>query len=146
MGTLHVIDHPLIQHKLTIMRDKRTGPKDFRELLEEITILMGYEVTRDFPLDDCEIETPIRKMTAKRISGKKVAVVPILRAGLGMVDGLLNLIPVAKVGHIGLYRDRRRIPPWSTTASFPSTSRNGRSSSAIRCWQREEAPPTPSVC
>ena len=105
MGKLHVIDHPLIQHKLTIMRDKRTGPKDFRELLEEITVLMGYEVTRDFPLDDYEIETPMTKMTAKRISGKKVAIVPILRAGLGMVDGLLSLIPVAKVGHIGLYRD-----------------------------------------
>ena len=105
MSTLHIIDHPLIQHKLTIMRDKRTGPKDFRELLEEITVLMGYEVTRDFPLDDYVIETPIQKMTAKRISGKKVAVVPILRAGLGMVDGLLSLLPVAKVGHIGLYRD-----------------------------------------
>ena len=105
MGKLHVIDHPLIQHKLTIMRDKRTGPKDFRELLEEITVLMGYEVTRDFPLDDYEIETPMTKMTAKRISGKKVAIVPILRAGLGMVDGLLSLLPVAKVGHIGLYRD-----------------------------------------
>ncbi len=105
MGTLHIIDHPLIQHKLTIMRDKRTGPKDFRELLEEITVLMGYEVTRDFPLADFDIETPVQKMKAKRIAGKKVAVVPILRAGLGMVDGLLSLIPVAKVGHIGLYRD-----------------------------------------
>lgn len=105
MGVLHVVDHPLIQHKLTIMRDKRTGPKDFRELLEEITVLMGYEVTRDFPLDDYEIDTPMAHMTAKRIAGKKVAIVPILRAGLGMVDGLLNLIPVAKVGHIGLYRD-----------------------------------------
>ena len=87
MGKLHVIDHPLIQHKLTIMRDKRTGPKDFRELLEEITVLMGYEVTRDFPLDDYEIETPMTKMTAKRISGKKVAIVPILRAGLGHAEG-----------------------------------------------------------
>ncbi len=104
MGRLHVIDHPLVQHKLNIMRDKRTGPKDFRELLEEITVLIGYEVTRDFSLDDYEIETPVKKMTAKRISGKKVAVVPILRAGLGMVDGLLSLLPVAKVGHIGLYR------------------------------------------
>ncbi|MBQ0102227.1 MAG: uracil phosphoribosyltransferase [Firmicutes bacterium] len=105
MGELHIVNHPLIQHKLTIMRDKRTGPKDFRELLEEITVLMGYEVTRDFPLDDYEIETPMQKMVAKRIAGKKVAVVPILRAGLGMVDGLLSLLPVAKVGHIGLYRD-----------------------------------------
>lgn len=105
MSTLHVIDHPLIQHKLTIMRDRRTGAKEFRELLDEITVLMGYEVTRDFPLVDWEIETPIQKMTAKRIAGKKVAVVPILRAGLGMVDGLMNLLPVAKIGHIGLYRD-----------------------------------------
>ncbi|MBQ7603776.1 MAG: uracil phosphoribosyltransferase [Clostridia bacterium] len=111
MGVLHVVDHPLIQHKLTIMRDKRTGPKDFRELLEEITILMGYEVTRDFPLDDYEIDTPMAHMTAKRIAGKKVAIVPILRAGLGMVDGLLNLIPVAKVGHIGLYRDHTTHKP-----------------------------------
>jgi uracil phosphoribosyltransferase len=87
------------------MRDRRTGAKEFRELLDEITLLMGYEITRDFPLVDWEIETPIQKMTAKRIAGKKVAIVPILRAGLGMVDGLLELLPVAKVGHIGLYRD-----------------------------------------
>lgn len=105
MGALHIVDHPLIQHKLTIMRKKETGPKDFRELLVEITKLMGYEVTRDFALDDVEIETPMARMTAKKISGKKVAVVPILRAGLGMVDGLVSLLPVAKVGHIGLYRD-----------------------------------------
>lgn len=105
MGTLHIVDHPLIQHKLSKMRDKNTGSKDFRELLYEITVLMGYELTRDLPLEDEKIETPITKMTAKVISGKKLALVPILRAGLGMVDGLLNLIPVAKVGHIGLYRD-----------------------------------------
>ncbi|MBQ7779191.1 MAG: uracil phosphoribosyltransferase [Clostridia bacterium] len=111
MSTLHIIDHPLIQHKLTIMRDKRTGAKEFRELLDEITLLMGYEITRDFPLVDREIETPIQKMTAKRIAGKKVAVVPILRAGLGMVDGLLELLPVAKVGHIGLYRDHETHKP-----------------------------------
>jgi len=105
MGTLHIVDHPLIQHKLSKMRDKNTGSKDFRELLTEITILMGYELTRDLPLEDEEIETPITKMTAKVISGKKLALIPILRAGLGMVDGLLNLVPVAKVGHIGIYRD-----------------------------------------
>ena len=105
MGTLHVIDHPLIQHKLTIMRKKTTSTKDFRELLEEISCLMGYEVTRDLPLDDVEIETPLQKMIAKEVSGKKLAIVPILRAGLGMVDGLLTLVPVARVGHIGLYRD-----------------------------------------
>ena len=105
MSELHVIDHPLIQHKLTYMRKKETGSKDFRELLDEIAMLMGYEVTRDLPLEDVEIETPLCKMTGKVISGKKLAVVPILRAGLGMVDGLLELVPVAKVGHIGLYRD-----------------------------------------
>ena len=105
MGTLHIIDHPLITHKLTIMREASTGSKDFRQLLCEISMLMGYEITRDLPLEDIEIETPLTKMAAKRISGKKLAIVPILRAGLGMVDGLLDLIPVAKVGHIGLYRD-----------------------------------------
>ena len=105
MSTLHIIDHPLITHKLSIMRDKETGSKDFRQLLNEISMLMGYELTRDLPLEDVEIETPVAKMTAKTISGKKLAIVPILRAGLGMVDGLLGLVPVAKVGHIGLYRD-----------------------------------------
>lgn len=105
MGMLHIVDHPMVQHKLTIMRAKETGSKDFRELLEEITLLMGYELTRDLPLEDIEIETPIAKMTAKTVAGKKLAIVPILRAGLGMVDGMLTLIPVAKVGHIGLYRD-----------------------------------------
>ena len=105
MGQLHITDHPLITHKLSIMRSKKTGAKDFRELLEEISMLMGYELTRDLPLEDVTIETPITKMTAKMVSGKKLAIVPILRAGLGMVDGLLRLVPVAKVGHIGLYRD-----------------------------------------
>ncbi|MCI5513649.1 MAG: uracil phosphoribosyltransferase [Clostridia bacterium] len=105
MSELHIINHPLITHKLSIMRNKKTGSKDFRELLEEITMLMGYELTRDLPLEDVTIETPITKMKAKMISGKKLAIVPILRAGLGMVDGLLSLVPVAKVGHIGLYRD-----------------------------------------
>ena len=105
MSELHVVDHPLITHKLSIMRNRKTGSKDFRELLDEIAMLMGYEITRDLPLEDVTIETPITKMTAKMIAGKKLAIVPILRAGLGMVDGLLRLVPVAKVGHIGLYRD-----------------------------------------
>ncbi|MBQ8389092.1 MAG: uracil phosphoribosyltransferase [Clostridia bacterium] len=105
MSELHVMDHPLITHKLSIMRNKKTGSKDFRELLEEIGLLMGYEITRDLPLKDVVIETPVTKMTAKMIAGKKLAVVPILRAGLGMTDGLLRLVPVAKVGHIGMYRD-----------------------------------------
>ena len=105
MSTFHLVDHPLIQHKLTIMRRKNTPSKDFRQLLDEISMLMGYEITRNLPLEDVEIETPICKTKAKRIAGKKLAIVPILRAGLGMVDGLLRLVPVARVGHIGLYRD-----------------------------------------
>lgn len=111
MSQIHVIDHPMIQHKLTIMRKKETGSKDFRELLKEISLLMGYEVTRDLPLDDIEIETPICKTMAKKVSGRKLAIVPILRAGLGMVDGLQTLVPVAKVGHIGLYRNEETHVP-----------------------------------
>lgn len=120
MSTLHVIDHPLVQHKLTIMRDVKTGPKDFRELLSEITTLMAYEITRDFPLRDIEIETPVAKMVGKTVDGKKVAIVPILRAGLGMVDGILSLIPVAKVGHIGLYRDPRTHLPKTYYCKMPT--------------------------
>jgi uracil phosphoribosyltransferase len=111
MSLLHVINHPMVQHKLTIMRDKKTGSKDFRELLKEISLLMGYEVTRDIPLEDVDIETPICKMTAKEVSGRKLAIVPILRAGLGMVEGLQTLVPVAKVGHIGLYRNEETHKP-----------------------------------
>ncbi|MBR2620823.1 MAG: uracil phosphoribosyltransferase [Clostridia bacterium] len=105
MSQLHIIDHPLITHKLSIMRNRKTGSKDFRELLDEIAMLMGYEITRDLPLEDLKIETPLVPMVAKKVSGKKLAIVPILRAGLGMVDGILRLVPVAKVGHIGMYRD-----------------------------------------
>lgn len=120
MSKLFVIDHPLIQHKLTIMRSVKTGSKDFRQLLDEISLLMGYEVTRDFPLEDITIETPIKKMKGKTISGKKVAIVPILRAGLGMVDGLVTLIPVAKIGHIGLYRDPDTHKPIVYYCKLPS--------------------------
>ena len=120
MSTLHVIDHPLIQHKLSYMRKKETGPKDFRQLLDEISMLMGYEVTRDFPTKEIEIETPICKTTVNIIAGKKVAIVPILRAGLGMVDGLLNLVPVAKVGHIGLYRDPKTHLPVEYYCKLPN--------------------------
>ena len=111
MSQIHVIDHPMIQHKLTIMRKKETGSKDIRELLKEISLLMGYVVTRDLPLDDIEIETPICKTMAKKVSGRKLAIVPILRAGIGMVDGLQTLVPVAKVGHIGLYRNEETHVP-----------------------------------
>ena len=120
MSTVHVIDHPLITHKLSIMRNKKTGSKDFRELLGEIAMLMGYELTRDLPLEDVTIETPITKMKAKMISGKKLAVVSILRAGLGMVDGLLELVPVAKVGHIGLYRDPETHVPVEYYCKLPN--------------------------
>ncbi len=119
MSTLHVIDHPLIVHKLSIMRNKKTGSKDFRELLGEIAMLMGYELTRDLPLEDIVIETPITKMTAKTVSGKKLAIVPILRAGLGMVEGLQSLVPVAKVGHIGLYRDPETHKPVEYYCKLP---------------------------
>ena len=119
MSTLHVIDHPLIQHKLSIMRNKDTGSKEFRELLDEIGMLMAYEVTRDLPLEDVEIETPICKCTTKMIAGRKLGVVPILRAGLGMVDGILNLVPAAKVGHIGLYRDPETKKPVEYYCKLP---------------------------
>ena len=104
MNKVVVADHPLIQHKLTLMRDKNTGSKDFRELLTEITMLMGYEITRELPLEEVEIETPVVKTKAKIIAGKKLGIVPILRAGLGMVDGLVNLVPAAKVGDPGRSR------------------------------------------
>ncbi len=120
MSELHVADHPLITHKLSIMRNKKTGSKDFRELLEEIGMLMGYEMTRDLPLEDVTIETPITKIKAKMIAGKKLAVVPILRAGLGMVDGILKLVPVAKVGHIGLYRDPETHQPVEYYCKLPA--------------------------
>ena len=109
--SVHIIDHPLVLHKLSIMRDKETSTTKFRQLLQEISMLMGYEITRDFPLSYEEVETPLKKMMAPKISGKKVVVAPILRAGLGMVDGLLNLIPSARVGHIGLYRDEETCQP-----------------------------------
>ena len=108
---LHIIDHPLVQHKLSLMREKGTSTMKFRELLKEIAMLMGYEITRDFPLTYEEIETPLQKMNAPKISGKKVVIVPILRAGLGMVDGLTSLIPSARIGHIGMYRDEETCLP-----------------------------------
>ena len=114
-----VIDHPLIQHKLTLMRKKETGTKDFRELLEEIAMLMTYEITRDFPLKDVEIETPVCKCTSKVLAGKKMGVVPILRAGLGMLSGVVNMIPAAKVGHVGLYRDPETLKPVEYYCKLP---------------------------
>ena len=108
---LHIIDHPLVLHKLTLMRDKSASTSKFRNLLKEIAMLMGYEVTRDFPLTYEEIETPLQKMNAPKIAGKKVVIAPILRAGLGMVEGLTELIPSARIGHIGMYRDEETCLP-----------------------------------
>nr|WP_314278442.1 uracil phosphoribosyltransferase [uncultured Peptostreptococcus sp.] len=119
MKRVVVTDHPLIQHKLTLMRKTTTGSKDFRELLTEITMLMGYEVTKDLQLRDVEIETPIKKTMAKELDGKKLAIVPILRAGIGMVDGFVSLIPAAKVGHIGLYRDPETCEPVEYYCKMP---------------------------
>ena len=119
MSQLHIIDHPMVQHKLGILREIETGSKDFRQLLTEISLLMGYEITRDVPLDEIEIETPICKTKAYRVSGRKLAIVPILRAGLGMVDGLLTLVPVARVGHIGLYRNEETHEPVEYYCKLP---------------------------
>ena len=124
MGKVHIFDHPLIQHKLTIMRDKNTGAKEFRELLNEISILMVYEVTRDLPTEEISVETPICVTKAKVLSGKKLGIVPILRAGLGMVDGILNMVPAAKVGHIGLYRDPETKQPVEYYCKLPEDSQN----------------------
>lgn len=120
MSKVHVMDHPLIQHKVSLMRDKETGTKEFRELLNEISMLMAYEVTRDLPLRTVEIETPICRAQTKVIAGKKLAIVPILRAGLGMVDGIMSLVPAAKVGHIGLYRDPNTLEPVEYYCKLPS--------------------------
>ncbi|KXG77931.1 Uracil phosphoribosyltransferase [Fervidicola ferrireducens] len=120
MRNVYVIDHPLVQHKLALIRDERTGAKEFRELVEEVAMLMAYEVTRYLPLEEVEIKTPIGPCKAKMISGKKLGVVPILRAGLGMVNGLLKLIPAAKVGHIGLYRDPETLQPVEYYCKLPA--------------------------
>jgi len=119
MGELHVLDHPLLQHKLSIIRDKSTSVKEFREMVSEIATLMCYDATRDLPVEDTQIETPVAPATVKRLAGKKLAVVPILRAGLGMVDGMLTLLPSAKVGHIGLYRDPETLEPVEYYCKLP---------------------------
>ena len=117
---VNIINHPLIQHKLTLMRKKETGSGDFRRLLGEITVLMGYELTRDLPLEDVEIETPICKTVGKRIAGRKLGIVPVLRAGFGMVDGMLKLMPAARVGVIGLYRDPKTLAPVEYYCKLPN--------------------------
>ncbi len=119
MSKVHVLDHPLIQHKLSIMRDKNTGTKEFRELLDEISMLMVYEVTRDLPTEEIEVETPLVKMKTRTLSGISIGIVPILRAGLGMVNGIMSLIPNAKIGHIGLYRDPVTLEPVEYYCKLP---------------------------
>lgn len=146
MGKVVVFEHPMITHKLTLMRCKDTGAKDFRNLLSEISMLMAYEITRDLPLEEVEIETPLCKTICKKVSGKKMAIVPILRAGLGMVDGFLSIVPVARVGHIGLYRDPEthlpveyyfKMPPDITERTVilldPMLATGGSASAAIDC-------------
>lgn len=120
MSNVTTFDHPLIQHKLALVRDKNTGPKEFRELADEIATLMAYEVTRDLPLEEVEIETPIQKTKVNMIAGKKLGIVPILRAGLGMLDGVLKLIPTARVGHVGLYRDPESLEPVEYYCKMPT--------------------------
>lgn len=117
---VNVIDHPLIQHKLTLMRQESTGTKDFRELLEEIAMLMAYEITRDFSLKEIEIKTPVATCKSKVLAGKKVGVVPILRAGLGMLNGVVNMIPAARVGHVGMYRDPSTLKPVEYYCKLPT--------------------------
>ncbi|KRL08371.1 uracil phosphoribosyltransferase [Liquorilactobacillus hordei DSM 19519] len=119
LGKFEVLDHPLIQHKLTIIRDKNCGTREFREVVNEIAELMAYEVSRDMPLEDVQVETPITVTTKKSLAGKKVVIVPILRAGLGMVDGILELIPAAKVGHVGMYRDEETLKPVEYFVKMP---------------------------
>jgi uracil phosphoribosyltransferase len=120
MGKLVVLDHPLIQHKISLIRDKKTGVRDFRDLVEEIAMLMAYEVTRDLPLKEVEIETPVATAKTNVISGRTIGIVPILRAGLGMVNGMLNLVPAAKVGHIRLYRDPETLQPVEYYCKLPA--------------------------
>lgn len=120
MEMVHVLDHPLLQHKLSILRDENTGVKDFREIVSEVATLMCYEATRDLPLEEVEIQTPVAKAVTKQIAGKKLAIVPILRAGLGMVEGILTLIPSAKVGHIGLFRDPETLKPVKYYCKMPT--------------------------
>ena len=124
MENVVVIDHPLVQHKLTLMRDKNTGTKDFRMLLNELSTLMAYEVTRDLPMEEVDIETPVASMRARVLAGRKLGIVPILRAGLGMAEGVMELIPAAKVGHIGLYRDPETLEPVEYYCKLPADCAN----------------------
>lgn len=120
MANVHVLDHPLIQHKLTFIRDERTGTKEFRELVDEVAMLMAFEITRHLPTKETTINTPVMEAKASVLAGKKIGLIPILRAGLGMVDGMLNLLPAAKVGHVGLYRDPKTLKPVEYYIKLPT--------------------------
>lgn len=122
---LHLVEHPLVQHKLTLLRDKGTGPKEFRELVEELALLLTYELTRDLPLVEVEVETPLARTKGKMVRGERVTIIPILRAGLGMLGGVLKLLPAARVGHLGLYRDPKTLEPVQYYGKFPPTLAEG---------------------
>ena len=154
-----IIEHPLIQHKLSIMRDVHTGTKEFRELLEEISMLMAFEITRDLPLETVEVETPVAKCNCKMLTGKKLGVVPILRAGLGMLNGVVRLIPAAKVGHVGLYRDPETLLPVEYYCKLPTDvaerefilidpmlATGGSSAAAIDLWKKKGAKHIKLMC
>ena len=141
---VHILDHPLLQHKLSILRDERTGVKEFREIVSEIAALECYEATRDLPTEEVEIKTPVATGTFQVLAGKKLAIVPILRAGLGMVDGILDLIPSAKVGHIGLYRDPETHQPVEYYCKMPSDISERDVIVLDPCWPPAGPPPRPS--
>lgn len=146
MGKVLVMEHPLIQHKIGIIRRKETSSKEFRELVSEVAMFMAYEATRELKLTDVEIETPITKTVVKELAGKKMAVVPILRAGLGMVEGMLSMVPAAKIGHIGLYRDPETLSLWNITVSCLLTVERGKFLSLILCWPQEVLQWQPFPC
>ena len=140
MSKTMIMDHPLVQHKVSLLRNKNTGTKEFKELVCELATLLCYEATRDLPTEEVEIETPIAVAKTRMLSGRKLALVPILRAGLGMVDGMLALIPAAKVGDIGMYRNEETLGLWTTTASCPMISPSAKSSFWTRCSPPAAAP------
>ena len=143
MSVVKIVDHPLIQHKISLMRDRNTGTKEFRDLVSEIATLLCYEATRDLPTEEVEVETPIALARTHVLAGRKLALVPILRAGLGMVDGMLTLIPAAKVGHIGLYRNEETWSLWNIIASCPRILPSAMFLFWIPCWLPAAAPLTP---
>lgn len=145
MSVVEIVDHPLIQHKISLLRDRNTGTKEFRDLVSEIAMLLCYEATRDLPTEEVEVETPVALARTKVLAGRKLALVPILRAGLGMVDGMLNLIPAAKVGHIGMYRNEETLVPVEYYCKLPNDINEREFLSSTRCWLPAAAPATPSA-